>query len=1229
MTCNALRALLGWTVLTAAAVGPGTVVLNPPPAAPSPGFVRLRAAQAPAAPRDHLVTMVEPTREPALERCPVGAYRSALRQVTAMLRFGTMERAGGEDRVVAHYEALYGSATCCHLCNPFGSPGERWTTRSERSRPLLLNGGDGSTGTRFLNCVMTGLHVSSDHNSPTILNESCLIRSGQESKDCTAAFDPYDYVSDTPVPYMLAPLLRAFRGNVRLMLSLRDPWEWAERRLAAHAFEGAAGWVPGDGGCHIRQDNRSRLGDDREAAALNKLTYDALALCLGAREGLDPVLINLFDDADDVSRLKFGRFLGNASLDQKLKETWRWCHHNRTQEALDARLNPMLDPIVPVPKWTEFLADPKRSTGGGSGTGGASASVATAVGGTAGHAVLPQVRFLLMTSCVTIGRLGQTPIGHCTAESPCLAYTEVDSCDADSAVRWPVRLVRPREYLPATPPMPPASCCDPTVKNPGNVKYARSLGPNAFFCGPHHQKTLAAQFRFLPALAHGRSQYRTQLELGTVGWLALMDDDSYVRPFLLRQALARYREDVPLQLGDFVPTPHSRGSAVPMWLRPFGCGGSGSIFSRAATLRSNWSACAEHMANTCSQSDWMVSACAARHGVLAVEDASCHACGLYDGMGPYGVERLIKSLEGQCAFAQYTMPTRAIRAMFANWTNASLAQRFLSLETLFAPAIVHVQDHEDRRLLDKRWRVEPMVSRGVLSASPRVEPMVSRGVSSASPRHTVAAATCFYVPHFGAGSKSNASRGLEILLRTMHVLPPSIQVLLVGDAKVPADALATRSKNLRHVRTSFLNITQKLSRFLSLGPPLGGNESESCTASELPNECSKRLGLCTLWRVCPHKFLDYKPFLPLLFPCTNCSCEYSGWLDSDLLLSGDRLETITSELTQRRISLLRVQPSQPWYLSWGPISLLSTHALDVYVRPWLQEPTNAAIIKTALLRSSHYTGFDEWGTGAAGESSNTLGLAHSFSGLMIRLAAAEPRFVVGTLDNGSEQVQYDDPGCFDGVPSAVSAAADGTSEVTYRFMDSWYAKLGRKAHEGDCQWLCAQEVWCRGHRFSRQDSGTCWLGAGPTAVSASTGNGLAENDSVRPRLLSQQDSNLYFNTSRVCPSCDVCPQHGSGYLIDQSGSPLLACHLHFRKRYHDAFLRMRNSKEVARQCAAAGAAAPAGKKYTRVVPFTCFEFMAARMKALPEPTLAERRRDSYTYYAFVSKLEEGLDDSCF
>ena len=134
-----------------------------------------------------------------------------------------------------------------------------------------------------------------------------------------------------------------------------------------------------------------------------------------------------------------------------------------------------------------------------------------------------------------------------------------------------------------------------------------------FFCSPHRSRTLAAQYRYLPALKLVKQS--DAFVRGRVQWFVLLDDDSLVFVPRLRALLAQYDARRPLMLGEFKRD------------RTYACGGAGAIFSRAALAQLDLDACIHRTARRCMQSDWQLADCV-RHApsVLVVPRHGCGSC---------------------------------------------------------------------------------------------------------------------------------------------------------------------------------------------------------------------------------------------------------------------------------------------------------------------------------------------------------------------------------------------------------------------------------------------------------------------------------------------------------------------------------------------------------------------------------------------------------------------------
>lgn len=235
--------------------------------------------------------------------------------------------------------------------------------------------------------------------------------------------------------------------------------------------------------------------------------------------------------------------------------------------------------------------------------------------------------------------------------------------------------VEPSAYLGANPKHPEArDCC---TRLGGHLSQSGS-----FFCDEHVSTTLSAQYRFLPALEHARRVHHAAFQSGMLKWLVMVDDDSVVNVQQLTSVLARCPSGKSLYLGDFglftylsprIPDSFrgdlyaSKRSGAPAaqlgWDRspPFACGGSGTVFSRAALLRMDVAACVRRYHSRCLQSDWMLGRCAYDHGVAAEQSMSCGVCGAMSQCQPQMQRKIIdragqleRQSAHQCAFAQWT-----------------------------------------------------------------------------------------------------------------------------------------------------------------------------------------------------------------------------------------------------------------------------------------------------------------------------------------------------------------------------------------------------------------------------------------------------------------------------------------------------------------------------------------------------------------------------------------------
>ena len=222
------------------------------------------------------------TNRTGLELCPMSRFNPALQHLAKFLRPNSLLRAeaGEHGAVLQHYQTHFGRP-CKHLGN---SP--RWPLSGSARERRIIDLGDGTTGTRFLACVLQKLQLSVGHNSKA-----------PRTASLTSFFDQFDAILDSPVPYLTDALLATHtRDQTALMLTVRDPWDWKDSRLKHHST--ATQWRAADGGCG---SGFTLLGstNSTEGVARDLLSYWAFALCLAAERevgGLAAVpVINLFD----------------------------------------------------------------------------------------------------------------------------------------------------------------------------------------------------------------------------------------------------------------------------------------------------------------------------------------------------------------------------------------------------------------------------------------------------------------------------------------------------------------------------------------------------------------------------------------------------------------------------------------------------------------------------------------------------------------------------------------------------------------------------------------------------------------------------------------------------------------------------------------------------------------------------------------------------------------------
>jgi len=155
-----------------------------------------------------------------------------------------------------------------------------------------------------------------------------------------------------------------------------------------------------------------------------------------------------------------------------------------------------------------------------------------------------------------------------------------------------------------------------------------------FYCSAHRKRTLAAQYRFLPALQLARRS--VGVTSGRVRWVVMLDDDSFVFVAHLLGLLRQYDHTRPLLLGEFRAD-----------LR-YACGGGGAVLSSTALRRLDLRRCIAASRGRCMQSDWMLGDCARSAGLERVARHGCGSCATRN----VSDAALAARLRGGCHFMQ-------------------------------------------------------------------------------------------------------------------------------------------------------------------------------------------------------------------------------------------------------------------------------------------------------------------------------------------------------------------------------------------------------------------------------------------------------------------------------------------------------------------------------------------------------------------------------------------------
>jgi hypothetical protein len=200
-----------------------------------------------------------------LESCPLEKLKSSL---SWLIESKVLVRSNLTETAHTRYlELAKNLGDQCHL-------GHEWT-ESQMQSPMIINVGEGTTGTRWLHRVMRKLGFHSAHNELSITN--------------TTNADKWEYISDWPVPMITWHLAKSHPKAIYWM-TMRDPVEWAMSRVRHHSD--VVGQACPCGRMHTGRET------DISVWAQNYIVYSAWAACVLPRDRL--TVKNFFSSTSDV-----------------------------------------------------------------------------------------------------------------------------------------------------------------------------------------------------------------------------------------------------------------------------------------------------------------------------------------------------------------------------------------------------------------------------------------------------------------------------------------------------------------------------------------------------------------------------------------------------------------------------------------------------------------------------------------------------------------------------------------------------------------------------------------------------------------------------------------------------------------------------------------------------------------------------------------------------------------
>jgi len=232
-----------------------------------------------------------------LETCPVERFSASL---AWLLNQGLLQESSSTSLALSRYLEIAEQHRCAR-------PVPGWTVSD---KPLIINVGEGTTGTRSLATVMRILGYKTCH----------WCKEGHWDPE---DIDSYDYITDKPSAFLTWELLQS-HPKALFFMTMREPVDWRESRISNHKKHGPAlQAVP----CGI--SNQSIASDN---ALQTYVAYSAWAKCVLPA---DRLLVTNFFTNDQSDSEFFDMLIDFLQVHGMQKSDW----DKRVADARDAYLN--------------------------------------------------------------------------------------------------------------------------------------------------------------------------------------------------------------------------------------------------------------------------------------------------------------------------------------------------------------------------------------------------------------------------------------------------------------------------------------------------------------------------------------------------------------------------------------------------------------------------------------------------------------------------------------------------------------------------------------------------------------------------------------------------------------------------------------------------------------------------------------------------------------------------